>query len=232
MLPPGRFALPTDRTGVKNMRAPATLAAITLAAAAALLLTACGNSDTSSGTIKGAQMGSSPSASPSASAGAGPAATAHFSLPPDIKTVIDADPTGDKNKDAVLQAQANAQLAFLQAAADMDPQSPALSIYYAGSAKSFYVQAISQAKSQGRSITGTYRYYNRQVKSYSDGASVVTYCEDQNKAFAKDAKTGVVHRTNPSPSDYRFYTVVLLKDEFGQWQVNTLGAQVGAGQCQ
>jgi hypothetical protein len=214
------------------MRTPIALTAATFAAAAALLLTACGNSDASSGTIKGAQMGTSPSTpSSSPNASEGSAATAHFAIPSDIKTVIDADPTGDKNKDAVLQAQANAQLAFLQAAADMNPQSPALSVYYAGSAKDFYVQAISQAKSQGRSITGTYRYYNRQVKSYSDGASVVTYCEDQTKAFAKDARTGVVHRTNPSPSDYRLYTVVLLKNEFGQWQVNTLNAQVGAGQC-
>jgi hypothetical protein len=215
---------------MRDMRGPTTLAATAFAAAAALLLTACGNSGASSGTIKGAQMGTSPSASPSASAG--PAATAHFDIPSDIKTIIDADSTGDKNKDAVLQAQANAQLAFLQAAAHMDPQSPALNLYYAGSAKSFYVQAITQAKSQGRSIIGTYRYYNRQVKSYSDGASVVTYCEDQTKAFAKDARTGVVHRTTPGPSDYRLYTVVLLKDAFGQWQVNTFNAQVGAGQCQ
>ncbi|MBV9023200.1 MAG: hypothetical protein JO362_05255 [Streptomycetaceae bacterium] len=213
------------------MRAPVTFAAITFAAAAALLLTACGNSDTSTGTIKGAQMGSPPSASPSASAGAGPAATAHFALPADIKTIIDADPTGDKNKDAVLQAQANAQLAFLQAAAAMNPQSPALSVYYAGSAKTFYVQEITQAKSQGASITGTFRYYNRRVKSYSDGASVVTYCEDQSKAFSKDAKTGVVHRTDPSPSDYSFYTAVLMKNEIGQWQVDTLNAQDGANEC-
>jgi hypothetical protein len=214
---------------MRDMRGSTTLAVTAFAAAAALLLTACGNSDVSSGTIKGAQMGTSPSASPSASAG--PAATAHFDIPSDIKTIIDADSTGDKNKDAVLQAQANAQLAFLQAAAHMDPQSLALSVYYAGNAKSFYMQQITQAKSQRRSITGTYRYYNRQVKSYSNGASVVTYCEDQTKAFAKDARTGVVYRTNPNPSDYRFYTVVLLKNEFGQWQINTLNAQVGAGQC-
>jgi hypothetical protein len=214
---------------MRDMRGPTTLAVTAFAAGAALLLTACGNSDASSGTIKGAQMGTSPSASPSASAG--PAATAHFDIPPDIKTIIDADATGDKNKDAVLQAQANAQLAFLQAAAHMDPQSPALSVYYAGSARSFYVQEITQAKGQGASITGTFRYYNRRVKSYSNGASVVTYCEDQSKAFSKDAKTGVVHRTDPSPSDYSFYTAVLLKNEFGQWQVNTLNAQDGASEC-
>jgi hypothetical protein len=132
---------------MRDMCGPATLVVTAFAAAAALLLTTCGNSGASSGTIKGARMGTSPSASPSASAG--PAATAHFDIPSDIKTIIDADSTGDENKDAVLQAQANAQLAFLQAAAHMDPQSPALNVYYADSAKSFYVQQITQVKKPG-----------------------------------------------------------------------------------
>ncbi len=206
-----------------------SLAAV-LTASAALLLTACGGSSPAkpSEQITGAQPPAPTSATPSA----GAADTAHFTIPADIKTYIEADTTGDKDKDAVLRAQADALLARQQLYADLDPQSPLLFEYFTGDARSTYAEDVRKAKQQGWTITGTYRYFNRKVISYRPTSAAVSYCEDQSKGYGKELKTGKVDVTAPSPDDHLLTTQVLDKSASGVWQVSAFSSQKGAAQCE
>lgn len=110
--------------------------AVALAAASALLLTACGGDDGASGRgdeIAGADTGKS-TASTSSS---GPDVTADrpdMTLPEDVEERFEGWKTGDATEDAVLADAGRAQTAVTYAVTKGDPESPALRFYHTGSA--------------------------------------------------------------------------------------------------
>ncbi|MFE6164165.1 hypothetical protein ACFQ7F_35200 [Streptomyces sp. NPDC056486] len=207
--------------------------AVALTASAALLLTACGsgddkNGDKAAGAGKQGGNTASPNSSATKNASAG---LPDFELPDDIKVDIEPSTTGDKAKDQILREQAEGLLARQRIFVDLDPTSGYLTRYYNGEARAFYVSEIKKAKADGRTITGTYRYYDRKVTQKSDDRAVVTYCEDQSKAFAKDIKTEKIKRTEPSPEDYTLITAVLRKTDHGTWLVQSFRGEESATEC-
>ncbi|MEW2387263.1 hypothetical protein AB0933_02755 [Streptomyces venezuelae] len=208
---------------------PATAA---LAAAVALVLTGCSSDSEPDDKIKGAEQGedaSSPSVKATPTA---PAKVADFGLPDDIDVQIESDATGDKTKDQILKEQAEGLMARQRLYVDLDTESRYLTRYYAGEAREFYVADIKKAKSEGRTITGTYRYYDRKVTKNTDDFAIVTYCEDRSKAYAKDIKSGKAQKTKPSPEDFILNTATLRKTEHGTWLVQSFRGEGGATQCQ
>ncbi|MFF1377064.1 hypothetical protein [Streptomyces sp. NPDC058308] len=200
--------------------------------ATALSLTACGSDSDANEPIKGAEQGDagstpSPKASQSSSA-----KVADFDLPSDIKVHITPDKTGDKAKDAILRAQAEVLMARQRVFVDLDPKSTFLSTYFTGKAEAFYTQQLQQAKKRGKTISGTYRYYDRKVTQHTSDLAYVSYCEDQTKAFPKDVKTKKVESTTPTPNDYTRYDTVLRKATGGVWQLQNLSARPDAKECQ
>ncbi|MFJ2773614.1 hypothetical protein [Streptomyces sp. NPDC087300] len=205
--------------------------AAAFAAAAALFLTGCGSGSDSDDKIAGAEQGESsgqesPEASPSSSA-----EVSDFGLPDDLKVEISPDKTGNKGKDAVLAAQADVLMARQRLFVDLDPGSRYLDVYFSGEAQAFYKAQIAAAKKRGKTISGTYRYYDRKVTRHTSDIALVSYCEDQTKAVPKDVKTKKVRPAHPTPEDYTRYETVLKKSPGGVWQLDRLSGRSNASEC-
>ncbi|MGW7275479.1 hypothetical protein ACWGH5_33770 [Streptomyces sp. NPDC054864] len=201
-------------------------------AAAALLLAGCGSGSDPDDKIEGAGREESASTSSPTASATPPAKVSDFGLPDDIKVEIEPNQTGDKAKDQILKEQAEGLMARQRLYVDLDPNSRYLTRYYADEAREFYVGEIKKSKSEGRTITGTYRYYDRKVEQNTDDRAIVTYCEDRSKAFAKDIKSGKALKVKPSPEDFIRNTATLRKTEHNTWLVQSFRGETAAKECQ
>ena len=211
--------------------------AAALVASAALLLTACGGDDSGpkdNDKIAGADTGSKTPASPTASPSA-PAASADrpkIELPADLTYTFEWPKTGDAKKDAVLADSEQFIKAVDMAIAEQDPLHKAY-LYYseadaaAGSQK--FIQEFVDYKDR---ITGAKRYFDAKVNVNSDGTAGLVYCEDQNKAYNKNLKTGKTNVTPASKDNYVLYSSLLRVNKQGVWITEKLTSQRGSAACQ
>jgi hypothetical protein len=217
-------------------RRPTLLAAITLTAAAALTLSACGGSDSDSskdnGKIAGADTGdSSTSASPNESAPE-PAERPKIELPSDLKFTFEWSKTGDEDKDAVLSDTEQSIQAVDMAIANQNPLDEAYLYYYEGEAAAQTEQYIKEYVKAKARTTGTYRYYNATVDVRDAGGASLVYCEDQGKAYDMYLKPKKIDKTAVTKNSYVLYAVQLLKNDQGVWAVEKLDSQRGSAKCQ
>lgn len=214
------------------MRVPTALAAVSVATSAVLLLSACGGSDSkNSDKITGVPTVSpSASASPTATVAAGrPAIT----LPADVTLVFDPIKSGDPTKNAVLADNEQYVRALDAAIVANDPKDPLLSIYSSGNARAAAASWVDQHKKANWSITGTFRYFSRNVTLNADGSASLIYCSDESQGYGKDRKTGKPQGIQPpSKDDYVLYNTRLSRNPQGIWQTTQLLSQRGAEQCQ
>jgi hypothetical protein len=216
-------------------RRPTLLAAITLTAAAALSLSACGGGDSGSSKdndkIAGADTGSEESASPSESA-AESAERPKIELPSDLSYTFDWSKTGDKDKDAILSDTEQSIKAVDLAIANQDPLDKAYLFYYEGEAAfgtQEYIQGFVDSKVR---TTGAYRFYEPVLNVDDDGTASFSYCEDQGKAYGKDLKTNKVEKTKVTAQSYVIYHTSLKKNDKGVWVIQKLVSQRGSDKCQ
>jgi len=215
-------------------RRPTLIAALTLTAAAALTLSACGSDDSSkddNDKIAGADTGSDTSASPTASASTA-AERPKIELPSDLTYTFDWPKTGDKDKDAVLADSEQFIKAVDMAIADQDPMGKAYRFYSEGEAAAGSQKFIQEFVDYKDRITGAKRYYDAKVKVNSDGTAGLVYCEDQNKAYNKSLKTGKTDVTPQSKDNYVLYSSVLQVNKQGVWITQKLTSQRGSAACQ
>ncbi|MHC3474473.1 hypothetical protein ACYF6T_38070 [Streptomyces sp. 7R007] len=206
-------------------------AAAALTATAALLLTACGGGDDSSKAndkIAGADSGATPTASPSDSSSVG---RPKITLPSDLTDTFEGWKTGDATKDAVLADVAARIDATNYAITQGDPNMPALTFYYKGGALADAKDWVASLAKDGYSITGVNRYYNAKIDVFDSASSGVVYCEDQSKAFAKDRKSGKVHKTEVNDDSYVLYSTRVEKTKQGVWQTTKLTSERGSKSC-
>ncbi|MEU1017747.1 hypothetical protein [Streptomyces sp. NPDC005898] len=208
------------------------LVAAALAASAALLLSACGGSDDnkSNDKIAGADTGSKKPASPSSSATADGVDRPEIKLPKDDKLLF------EESDDAKEASVLNDNREFIRATDDAiirgDPKSSALRFYAKSDALKVSVDWVQQFVDAGQTVSGTVRYYNREVTFLKDGTAGLTYCGDETKAYNKDRKTGKRSDGVSSSSDaYVFYNLHLEKDSKGVWQAEQMMSKRGAQQC-
>ncbi|MFI1354026.1 hypothetical protein ACH4TV_10635 [Streptomyces sp. NPDC020898] len=217
--------------------------AATFAATAALLLTACGGTDskstspstsTDSDKVAGADSGSEASASPTASA-AVPAASAdrpRIELPPDITHAFAPEQTGDPVKDAVLKDNAEMIRALDAAIVAQNPRLPALEFYTEGEGAVSAERWVKAFTDAGWTVTGTVNYFDRQVNVSSEDSASLTYCGDESKGFSKVIKTGEVKKTPASKDSYVAYGVQVQKNKAGVWELVKITSTRGADRCQ
>ncbi|SEO37407.1 hypothetical protein [Actinacidiphila rubida] len=209
--------------------------AVALAASAGLLLSACGGGGSNSDKIQ--SSATTPTSAPATTASPTQAASPNapkFDLPPDI--IIDFkgfDSTDPKWKDPLRDAQYVAT-AILEAQSKIrTSETPNVKRYFNGLQGAKFADSVIAYGKSGNVATGTYHYYKPSVKDNGAGGTVtVTYCEDQRKAYDKNAKTGKVHVTTPSLSDFRAWNFGMAKDAAGDWQVYQYKWLQGAQQCQ
>ncbi|WP_328771225.1 hypothetical protein [Streptomyces sp. NBC_00286] len=217
-------------------RRPTMLAVISLTAAAAVSLSACGSdesSEDSNDKVAGVDAGGeksaslSPSASDSAAAG-----RPKIELPSDLKYSFEWAKTGDKDKDAVLADREQSIQAVDLAIANQDPLDEAYLYYYEGEAAAQTEQYVKEYVKAKARTTGTSRYYNATV-DVSDAASAsLVYCEDQSKAFDMYLKPKKVNKTGVTKNSYVLYALQLRKNDQGVWAVEKLDSQRGSARCQ
>ncbi|MEU9134413.1 hypothetical protein AB0D33_00325 [Streptomyces sp. NPDC048404] len=201
------------------------------ATAALLLLTACGGGGTEpKGHDEIAGAGGATSASPGVRATAsGGRPTVTF--PSDARNVFEGRKTGDARKDAVLADNAQRINSIDDAIFQGTVNTEALGFYSAegalGSARMF----IKGYLDDGRSWTGTTRYFERQVSFRSDGSAAVVYCSDESKSFLKDRKTNKAEKTRTSADSYVLYNTKLVENPDGVWQTTKVISKRGAAQC-
>ncbi len=212
----------------------ATTAAAALAAAGALLLTGCGGGSQGAGakTVPGADT--TGPAKPSASASATPdqANRPKVTLPAGDVLTFDPEKTGDAVKDTILADNAGYLRAIDEAIDKQDLRSKNLAFYSADQAQIGNAEWIGGFVKDGTTVTGTVRYFNRQVTVDKDGSAGLTYCGDETKGFTKDRKTGKVNVTPPDKDSYVSYVTRLRKNTQGVWQTTMVSSVRGDQKCQ
>lgn len=212
--------------------APASALAL---AAAVTLLTSCGSSDDGPDRITGAKDSAgdakeSPAASSSPAADDDPDAP-RFAFPEDVTVEVESEPTGDAAEDAILRDHGYAVQSIRLGYAKQDPRLDVLERYLAGDALAGWRAGIDEFVADGKTVTGTVRYYDRDVTSHKGDVASVVYCEDQTNSYAKIADTGRVLRTEPSPDDFIRHVSTMRKTADGLWQMVHESDEQGAAQC-
>lgn len=212
--------------------APASAVALTVAVT---LLTGCGASDDGPDRITGAkdstaESDDSPSASPSPAAD-GDADAPKFDFPEDVEVEVESEPTGDGTEDAILRDHGYAVQSIRLGYAKQDPRLDVLEKYLGGNALQGWRAGIDEFVADGRTVTGTVRYYDREVTSQKGGVATVEYCEDQTNSYAKIADSGKVLKTEPGPDDFIRHVSTMRKTADGRWQMVHESDEQGAAQC-
>jgi hypothetical protein len=197
------------------------------AVAAALLLSGCGSDDgggKTNGDIKGAQAAGGHKDKSQA-----PPDAPKFDLPADVKVDITADKTGNRTKDAILQAHQYALMAQQESYAKTEPTAN-FQKYWSDQAAAKLDSVFKAYRKNGNTITGQDRFYFRQVTWVKGKQAEVAYCEDQSKLFDKNVSSGKVNRNAPSLNSYVDVRTKLAKRD-GTWQVIELEGQRGSKEC-
>ncbi|MEV0639189.1 hypothetical protein AB0I77_30500 [Streptomyces sp. NPDC050619] len=189
--------------------------ATALATTAALLLTACGGSETGSADSTDARdAGTSPSAPGSAEAAVGrpdAAGAPDVSAPRDLHQVFDFDEPSEAKHAAALANAENYIRALNHGFAEQDPNDPAYQYYSTGQAARYAKTQIQAWVKGGWAPTGTDKYYDENVTTLSDGKRVlVTFCRDQAKFYGKEIKTGKILYTEDSLASYQKFTLLMF----------------------
>ncbi|MFF6916058.1 hypothetical protein [Streptomyces sp. NPDC012466] len=213
-------------------RRPTLLAALTLTAAAALTLSACGSDDSSKDKdkIAGVDAGGAKAASPSESASQA-AGRPKIKLPSDLTMNFEGGKTGDAVKDAVLADNAERMRSVNAAIAGTDPKADAMNFYNTGRALEAAAVWVEKFKKANLGITGTIRYYDRTVTLAGNKTATVLFCADESKGYAKDLKTNKPKVTAPSDEDFILYNTRLEKNSDGVWRTTRIVSTAGAKQC-
>ncbi|MFJ1972145.1 hypothetical protein ACIO93_26085 [Streptomyces sp. NPDC087903] len=215
-------------------RRPTLLAAITLTAAAALTLSACGSDDSpkdkKNDKIAGAGTGSETSTSPSPSASTA-AGRPKIEMPSDLSYTFDWPKSGDEDKDAVLADSEQSIKAVDLAIVKQDALDKAYLYYYEGEGAAGTQKFIQNYVDHKAAVTGAYRFYDPKVAVNKGGTASLSYCEDQGKAYVKDLKTGKVKKTEVNADSYVLYHTSLRKNDGGVWVVREIISEIGSAKC-
>ncbi|MGV9871176.1 hypothetical protein ACWDUG_00130 [Streptomyces cellulosae] len=207
--------------------------AVAFAATSALLLTGCGGDDGGSKAgdeIAGADTDKS-TASPSSGVPEVSAERPSVALPSDVKNVFEGWETGDAAKDALLTDVTHRINATDAAIVAADPESEALRFYYKGEALAGAATWVKGYVDEGRSITGTVRFYAPDLVMVDKDTAALAYCADESKASDKDRKTGKADRTPVTKDSYVAYNSRLEKGEDGIWRTAVLESERGNAKC-
>ncbi|WRZ92612.1 hypothetical protein OHB54_28285 [Streptomyces sp. NBC_01007] len=210
------------------------LATAAAGASAALLLTACGgggDEPKANDKIAGADTGGATSAAPGASATQS-AGRPKIELPSDLTITFTPETSGDAVQNAILKDNAELIRALNAAIDAQNPRLPALEFYTEGEGAVAAQQWVQSFKSAGWTVTGTVRYFDRQVTVKSKDSASLSYCADESKGYSKVIKTGEVKKTKTTKNSYIAYGIQVEKNKQGVWELVKIISARGADRCQ
>ncbi|MGY1438486.1 hypothetical protein [Streptomyces reniochalinae] len=219
----------------RNLTHHTTRSMAALAFACAFLMTGCGSDDGGRASedekIAGADDGSRGAESSPAKESPGTGAP-KFVFPDDLKLSFEDARTGDAGKDEILRVTEYAAKARVEAYTKADPATKNMVRYWKHPALQFWGKDITRFAKDGKTYTGSLRYYDFEVTDLTKKAAWVRYCESQRNAFAKDRKSGKTLKTKHSKDDFVAWKAGLVKGSDKQWQVTQTQATKGATECQ
>ncbi|MEU4980511.1 hypothetical protein [Streptomyces sp. NPDC021969] len=217
-----------------NRPRPTLLAALTLTAAAALTLSACGSDDDGAAKgndeIAGADTDSETSAAPSPSS-TGTEGRPKITFPSDAKNVFEYEKTGNAAKDAALADSTLSVNSVDEAIFEGSTDTKALGFYNAESALSDSITYALGYINEKHTWVGETRYFDYKVSLSGDHEAYVTYCSDESKSFIKDKKTGKVEETPTTADSYVLYHAKLTENAEGVWQTTDIASNRGSKDC-
>ncbi|MEU1145362.1 hypothetical protein ACFYO9_05935 [Streptomyces sp. NPDC005863] len=223
-----------------NRRTTPVVAA--LAATAALLLTGCGSGDDGDSKDKDAIAGADKASKAPEKSGNPSGAPAEdkpdgvdVSLPKSMNLVFDWNKPKDKDEAAAMNDAANFLRAIYRGVDKRTTKDAALSAYATGGALHYGKVQINEWIKGGWTGNGTRRHYQSTTRSGPGGNSVeVAFCADTGKFYGQDVKTGKILKTKPSPKDFSYYKVIMVKHPTGKglWQASKVFVETKAEKCQ
>ncbi|MFH9981297.1 hypothetical protein ACH4ND_19000 [Streptomyces sp. NPDC017179] len=221
----------TEDAIIFQMQAPLPLALCTLAVVA---LSACSNGAAGSAStdkIAAADQGGATRAAAPSTSAPGSMKRPVITLPSDVKNVFAGWKTRDTTKDALLADVENRINATDAAIIAANPDSEALGFYYKGEALAGASEWVKGYVKDGKSITGSVRFFNPELKLVDKDTAAFAYCSDESKAFDKDRKTNKAEKTTVTKTAYVAYNTRVEKNEQGVWQTTSLLSQRGNAKC-
>ncbi|MEU6255298.1 hypothetical protein [Streptomyces sp. NPDC047043] len=156
-------------------------------------------------------------------------------MPKDLNLVFDFDQPSDPKHAAALADAQNYVKAMFHGITAQDPNDPAYQFYSDGQA-SQYVKSQIQTWTKGNwAPTGTDKYYDAETTTLSGGKRVlVTFCENQAKAYSKEIKTGKVLRGEESLNSYSKHRLLMSPASGSSqvWKVHVNEVIGKAKECQ
>ena len=214
--------------------------AVAFAAAASLLLSACGGGDDKSGDsdeIASADQGTekpSKSADPSGAPAEDKPDGVDVSLPADINLVFDWKKPGNENEAAAMDDAANFFRAIYRGVDKRTTKDASVTAYATADGMHYAQTQINAWIDGGWTATGTLRHYDVTTRSAENGKSVeVAFCADAGKFYGKEIKTGKVLKSEPSIEDFDHYKLIMVKYPTGTglWQASKVFVETKAAKC-
>ncbi|WP_345576206.1 hypothetical protein [Streptomyces prasinosporus] len=112
-----------------------------------------------------------------------------------------------------------------------DPDAEALSFYYKGEALAGAAEWVQGYVDDGKSITGTVRFYNPDLVMVDKDTAALAYCADETRASDKDRKTGKAEKVPASKDSYVAYNTRVEMNQDGIWQTTSLLSDRGNAKC-
>lgn len=216
------------------------VAAVSMAAAAALLLSGCGggeDKDSGKDKIAGADEGGKKSASPSASKSEVPGIERpKMPLPADVDLVFEEVNVSEPEQAAAASDAQNFVRAIRYGITKQDVNNSAYKFYseFKSPAQAYAKDQIKQRVDKGLTISGEMRFSRTKVTPADNKkTSVVSFCSDSSKLYSKEVKTEKVHHTEPSINDYYSWQVLMTpsKNAKGLWRAQKVQVQEKAEEC-
>ncbi|OON76954.1 hypothetical protein [Streptomyces tsukubensis] len=214
--------------------------AVSLATAAALLLSGCGGDESDSGKAKIAGAddgGGKKSPSPSASKSTGPKIDRpDLTLPSDVHLVFEKSDVKDADQlEAVGDAQRFVQ-AIRHGITEQDADDPGYKFYsvYQSDAQTYAKEQIQWRIDEGWTITGEMRFKNFETTPADDkSTTVVSFCSDSSKIYSKEVKSKKVHRTTGTAGSYDAYQFLMRPSRTtkGLWRAERVEVQTEVKDC-
>ncbi|MFJ8602889.1 hypothetical protein ACIREM_30120 [Streptomyces shenzhenensis] len=214
-------------------RRPRLLTTAAAGVTAVLLLAGCGGNDDTKQNhkITGADTAPPKSSSPTPTEPTSPDRP-KIELPSDVRLTFTPEKAGDAVKDAILSDNAELIRALDAAIVAQNPRLPALEYYTEGEGAVAAQEWVKSFKDAGWTITGTVRYFDRQVDIESEDKASLSYCGDESKGYSKVIKTNEIKQTEVTKDSYVAYGVQVQKNQKGVWELVKIASTRGAGRCQ
>lgn len=216
------------------------VAAVSMAAAAALLLSGCGggdDKDSGKDKIAGADEGGKKSASPGSEKSDAPVVDRpDMKFPSSVQLAFDKANVSDPDQTAAVNDAENFVKSIRYGIVKQDPDDAAYKFYseYQSPAFKYAKDQIKQRVDKGFTISGEMRFTDIKVEPVkSEKSTVVSFCSDSSKLYSKEVKTKKVHHTEESISDFDSWQVLMTASDSnkGLWRAKQVEVATEAKEC-